>query len=109
MSDPVSFVFVTVTGENVVRCTPDPVVVSGTNVLVNFRLVTDGWVFPDTGAVVVANGGPSFPYPSWTLAPQSAALLDTVQVKGDFAYTVTVQHAASGRRLSIDPAIRNQH
>ncbi len=108
MSDTVQFVFVTVSGENQVRCTPDPVLVSGANVLINFRLVTEGWVFPDSAAVVVAQGGGSFPYPSWTLAPQSAALFDTVEVKGDFAYTVTVQHVASGRRLSIDPAIRNQ-
>lgn len=108
MSDAVKFVFVTITGDNVVRCTPDPVVVSGSNVLINYRLVTDGWVFPDAGAVTVANGGPSFPIPSWTLAPQSAALLDTVQVKGDFNYSVTVTHVASGRRMTIDPAIRNQ-
>ncbi|RVT49779.1 hypothetical protein [Rubrivivax albus] len=108
MSDAVKLVFVTVSGENVVRCTPDPAAVSGSNVLINFRLVTDGWVFPDSGAVVVSQPGSSFPYASWTLAPQSAALLDTVESKGDYSYTVTVMHQASGRRLSIDPTIRNQ-
>lgn len=108
MSDNVRFVFVTVSGQEVVRCTPDPVDVSGANVLINFRIVTDGWVFPDTGAVTVADGGASFPYPSWTVAPQSAALLDTVAAKGDFSYTLALTHVASGRRVTVDPSIRNQ-
>lgn len=108
MADAIETIFVTVSGEQVVRCRPDPADVRGSNVLLHFRLVTDGWVFPDEGAVVVAQPGGSFPYPSWTLGPQSAALLDTVQAKGDFAYTVTVLHQTSGRRLSFDPTIRNE-
>lgn len=108
MSDTVKFVFVTINGQEVVRCTPDPVDVSGVNVLINFRIVTDGWVFPDTGAVTVADGGTTFPYPSWTLGPQSAALLDTGVEKGDFSYTLALTHVASGRRVTVDPSIRNQ-
>lgn len=108
MAGSVKLVFVTVSGSGVVTTTPEPVIVTGSNVLINFRLVTEGWVFPDVDAITVDNPGPTFPHACWPIGPQSVGLLDTVQTKADFKYNVTVVHQATGQALHFDPTIRNQ-
>lgn len=108
MSDSTQFVRVTVVND-VVVCQPDPVLVSGSNVLLLYHLATDGYIFPATDAVTVSQPGGSFPHPSNTINDLNVSLLDTVEQKGDFAYTVTVVHQASGRRFSVDPTIRNEN
>ena len=109
MSDSVKHVLVTVDRNEQVRCTPDPVNVSGTNVLIAFRLLTEGYAYPDQDAIVVTNPGSTFPYASWTLNPQLATQLDVDNADGDFSYTVNVVQVASGRHLSVDPTIRNEN
>lgn len=108
MSNAVQHVLVTVDPAGQLRCRPDPVVVRGPNVLISFRLMTEGYAFPEQGAVVVAQPGDSFPIPAWTVSSALAVLLDRDDVAGDFAYTVTVVHVDSGRRLSVDPTVRNE-
>jgi hypothetical protein len=88
-------------------CTPELVDVTADNTLISFELKSDDYHFPDTGAVVVANGGSDFPYPAWTVKPTQAAVLDLDLIEGDFSYTVTVVHNQSGAVLTVDPTIKN--
>lgn len=108
MPNAVQHVLVTVDTQGQLRCRPDPVVVQGADVLISFRLMTQGYAFPEQGAVVVAQPGDSFPIPAWTVSASLAVLLDRDDVVGDFAYTVNVVHVASGQRLSVDPTVRNE-
>lgn len=86
---------------------PDPVDVRTPNVLLVFRLRGTEWAFPESGAIVVHQGGSAFPCPSWTLGPQTAALLDLDPSPAVYEYTVTVVHTQTQQRLSFDPTIRN--
>jgi hypothetical protein len=86
---------------------PDPVVVDTHNALVVFSLATDGYHFPATGAIVVTTPNGDFPYSSWTLKPQEAAILDLGNDAGEYEYTVTVVDDATGRVITLDPVIRN--
>ena len=104
----VQHVLVTVDAAGTITCAPAQLDVSGTDVLITFLLSGSDWIFPDTGAVVVSNGGSRFPIPSWTVNKKQAALLDCDTAAGSFSYTVTVQHAVTGRTRSIDPTIRNE-
>jgi hypothetical protein len=92
---------------NEVRVRPDPLPASGSDELLVFKLLTGGWSFPDSGALTVAAGGSDFPYASWTINPQLAALFDADGTVADYGYTVTVQHT-SGTVLKHDPTIKNQ-
>jgi len=104
----VRHVVVNVDAAGNISCVPAELNVSGADVLITFALDGNGWVFPDTGAVVVTNGGSQFPIPSWTLNRKQAALLDCDSSPGSFSYTVTVQHQTSGHKRSIDPTIKNE-
>jgi hypothetical protein len=86
---------------------PDPVVVDTHNALVVFTLSTDGYVFPDDDAIVVNTPNSNFPYSSWTVKPQQAALMDVANSAGDFEYTVNVVNKATGQVLTLDPVIHN--
>lgn len=99
---------VTVDAAGTMSVMPDPVNVTGPNVLLAFRLVGADWVFPDAGAIVVNDGGSAFPYPAWTVNPQLAVLVDLDPSPADFSYTVTVVHATTQRRISVDPTIKNE-
>ena len=90
-----------------VSCTPDPVKVSAANVLIVFDLQTAGYAFPATNAVVVMTPGTQFPYPSWTMSPSSASLLDIDGDTSNYAYTVNVVELSTGHHLSVDPTIKN--
>jgi hypothetical protein len=103
----VRHVLVSVNAQGQPSCVPEVLDVSGEDVLITFHLNAADWIFPDTGAVVVQNGGTQFPIPSWTVHKKQAALLDCDSAAGDFSYTVWVQHAQTGRRASVDPTIRN--
>jgi hypothetical protein len=87
---------------------PDPVNVAGPDALLAFRLVGADWVFPDEGAIVVHAGGSAFPYPSWTVNPQLAVLVDLDPSPAEFHYTVSVVHSTTRQRVSIDPTIKNE-
>lgn len=104
----VRHVVVNVDAAGTISCVPAELNVSGSDVLITFALNSSDWVFPDSGAVVVSNGGSQFPIPSWTLNRKQAALLDCDNSPGSFSYTVTVQHASTGHQRSIDPTIKNE-
>lgn len=108
MSGLTTQVQVNVDSKGNVSCSPDPIPVKGANVLIQFKLVGEGWEFADKDAIVVDNPGSNFPYPSWTLKPQRAALLDADNSTGDFKYSVTVVETSSGRPVVFDPTIRNE-
>jgi hypothetical protein len=103
----VRHVLVNVNAAGQAVCTPAELDVSGAGVLISFHLNGSDWEFPDSGAVVVSNGGSQFPIPSWTVHKKLAALLDCDSEPGSFDYSVTVQHAVTGRRVKVDPTIRN--
>ena len=91
-----------------VTTTPNPVKVRNQNVLLTYQLLTPGYAFSDSEAIVVSNGAEQFPYPSWTQSASTAALLDVNSAAGDFAYTVTVVELATGKALRVDPTIGNE-
>lgn len=104
---------VSIDAESRTRITCDPPVrtvteTEGPDVSIHFRLRGDDWVFPDTDAIVVTDGGDQFPEPSDTVRPRLAKLLDCNSATGTFSYTVTVQNRVTGQRSSIDPVIKNE-
>ena len=92
-----------------ITCVPDPVPVKGRNVLLHFVLQADGYVFPQSDAIVIDPPSPQFPQASRTLPPSdtTATLLDLNTMAGDFKYTVAVQDVGTGKRIELDPMIRN--
>jgi len=101
-------VHVTVDSGKVV-CDPHALPATGRDVKLKFVLKTDGYVFPNEGAVVVSQPGLQFPEPSQTVPPSNtiATLLDRNTAVGTFSYTVTVQQVSSGQLLRVDPTIIN--
>ena len=99
---------VTVTTDGTtVTCTPSTVLVTNPNTLVVFNLTTSGYNFPATSAVVVNTPNTDFPYASWTVKPQQAAIFDSKVINGNYEYTCTIVNTATGQVLSIDPVIQN--
>jgi hypothetical protein len=107
-SQNVTKIKVTVSASGALQCAPDPASVKGANALLAFELDTDDYKFPNTAAVVVSSPGDDFPYASWTLSSEEAALYDENNDKVQYAYTVTVVHKHSGQVLSVDPTIVNE-
>jgi hypothetical protein len=101
----VKHVSVTIDSSGNPVCTPDPLYVGSTNVLVYATLDATGYTFPDTGALVITGAPPDFPYQSWTVKPQLAALLDLGHNSGDYGYTVYVNGPSGVRK--VDPVIKN--
>lgn len=103
-------VIVKVDADGKPTCTPAILSVSAPSVDLLFILQATGYVFPASNAVVVTNPGTQFPNGSQTVPPANtrATLYDANTLPGDFAYTVTVQHVASGQQSSVDPTIRNE-
>lgn len=105
-----SQVDVSVGANNAVSCSPDPVPVHGPNVNLKFNLVTPGYVFAPTGAVVVTDGGNEFPDASKTSADgKTATLHDRNSAKASYKYTVTVQPSGGGQPIVYDPTIQNEN
>jgi len=102
-------VHVSVDNSGNVVCKPNPLPATGRDVTLKFVLKTDGYVFPNDGAVVVSEPGLQFPEPSQTVPPSNtiATLLDRNTALATFSYTVTVQQVSSGQLLRIDPTIIN--
>jgi hypothetical protein len=104
-------IVVTVDANKNVVCTPEKVsVLDRCNAVLKFVLKTNGYVFPEQGAVVVENPGKQFPLPSRTLPghPRRATLYDDNSAGGSFKYSVYVKDAATGQVLMVDPTIDNQ-
>jgi len=102
-------VHVTVDASGTVDCDPNPLPADGRDIHLKFVLKTDGYVFPQDAAVVVANPGEEFPEPSKTVPPNAviATLYDRNTGPGTFRYTVTVQKVSSGELFRHDPTIDN--
>lgn len=105
-------VYVTVNQHGVATCTCAPVsadLPSTPNITLTYALnAPAGWVFPTTGAVVVASPSNQFPDPSIT-APDgmSATLGDLNTDANSYNYTVSVVKTATGECLTHDPIIKN--
>ena len=100
-------IHVTVDTLGAVSCDPNPVPADGKDIKLKFVLLTDGYVFPDSDAVVVTNPGGEFPEPSKTPSSTIATLFDRNTGPGTFRYTVTVQKVSTGELLRHDPSISN--
>jgi len=100
---------VTVDSSDKVFCDPNPLPADGRDIKLKFVLKTDGYVFPQTDAVVVSNPGTEFPEPSQTIGPDDtkATLFDRNTGPGTFTYTVTVKKVATGEFFRHDPSINN--
>ena len=103
----VKYIFVSVEDGGVLKVVPEQAQVEGLDVLLTFCLTTDGWRFPATGAVTVAQPGTSFPFTAWTVKDQLAVLPDRNNESGTFSYTVAVEQDG-GLRLTVDPTIVNE-
>jgi len=101
-------VIVTVNSSGTPVCTPDTVQATGRNCILTFHLRTDGYVFPDSDAVVVTDGGTEFPTPSTTPLPTKVHLFNRNSRRALFKYTVTVKEVSSGRLIPLDPSIQNE-
>jgi hypothetical protein len=104
---PVVYVDVRVGADEQVTFSPDPVNVKKPHTLLVFRLKTAGWAFADEGAIEVTEPGTQFPAASWTEQADRASLLDLMSESGQFKYSVTLVHKKTGKRLVIDPEIKN--
>ena len=105
---PVS-VTVTTDGNGVVsiHCKPDPVNVGTCNTLIGFSLDTPGYRFRTVKTIELDQPNDDFPYPSWTVTPTLATLLDLCNQVDVFKYTVYVIDIATGIEYSVDPEIKN--
>jgi hypothetical protein len=106
-ASPVVFVDVRVGADEQVSFSPDPVNVKKADTLLVFRLKTAGWAFADENAIEVAEPGTQFPTRSWTEQADRASLLNLTTEAGQFKYSVTLVNKSSGKRLVVDPIIKN--
>lgn len=100
-------VHVRIDSAETVICDPNPLPADGKNIKLKFVLLTDGYVFPQSDAVVVTNPGVEFPEPSKTPSDTLATLFDRNSCAGTFTYTVTVKKVATGELFRHDPSIDN--
>lgn len=108
MAGLIKHVQVRVDDEGKVTCSPDPVKVQGPNALLVFKMTSPDWTFTDSNAITVENPGTDFPYPSWTIKPTTAVLVDLDNVKGTYSYCVSVVQSSTGRQFLGDPSIQNE-
>jgi hypothetical protein len=104
----VKHVVVTIDGSGNPVVTPDTVNVTSNYVLVYATIdpSAPGYTFPDTDAIVVNTQNSDFPYPSWTVKPTLAAVVDLGHNAGSYNYTVFV-NGPTGQKLRVDPVIKN--
>jgi hypothetical protein len=94
-------------GEVTITCTPNPVNVGSCNTLIGFKLETPGYRFRAVKTIELDEPNDDFPYPSWTVAPTLATLLDLCNQIDIFKYTVHVVDTKTGIEYSVDPEIKN--
>lgn len=87
-------------------CSPDLVTVDTSNALIDFQLTTPGYAFDPDGPITFNEATTDFP-DLWLISPTQVTLRDRCTTAGDFAFTVHVIESSSGRRLKVDPTIRN--
>jgi hypothetical protein len=94
-------------GDVTITCTPNSLGVGTCNTLIGFSLDTPGYRFRALKTIELDEPSSDFPYPSWTVAPTTATLLDLCNQAGVFPYTVHVVDTATGQEYSVDPEIKN--
>ncbi|UDF36646.1 UNVERIFIED_ORG: hypothetical protein LHJ69_06105 [Shinella sp. XGS7] len=95
-----------VTDPPTATCTPESVTVDTSNALIDFQLQTPGYVFDPEGPITFNEATTDFP-DLWFISPTQVTLRDRCTTAGDFAFTVHVIESSSGRRIKVDPGIRN--
>ena len=100
-------VHVTIDSSGTVNCDPNPLPADGKDIKLKFVLLTDGYVFPQEKAVVVANPGVEFPEPQKHRATPSPRRSDRSTLVRESTYTVTVQKVSTGELLRHVPLINN--
>jgi hypothetical protein len=94
-------------GDVTITCTPNPVNVGIYNTLIGFSLDTPGYRFRAVKTIELDEPNDDFPYPSWTVAPTLATLLDLCNQIDIFKYTIHVIDTRTGIEYSVDPEIKN--
>ena len=111
LANPVVLVSVTVVvdpdGNVIITCTPNPVPVDGFHTLIVFSLDTKGYRFKTTNAIELDKPHKDFPFPSWTVAPTLATLVDLCNTQDVFKYTVNIVDTITDVEYSVDPEIKN--
>lgn len=100
-------VSVSVSSIGVIACSPDPVPVSGADATITFNLVTSGYTFPTSGAIVVPAPSNQFPNPSSTVSSTTATLFDVNSDDQEYKYVVRVIRSSDNQPLDLDPTIQN--
>ena len=105
-------VYVTVNQHGVATCTCAPTqadLLPPPGVTLTYTLTAPtGWVFPDTGAVIVPLPANQFPDPSVTASGgMSATLFDENTDGHSYAYTVCVVKTGTTESVLHDPVIKN--
>lgn len=100
-------VSVSVSSPGVISVSPDPVAVSGADQTITFNLLSSGYSFRATNAVVVPQPASQFPNPSSTVSPTQATLLDANTDSNSYKYVVHLVKNSDGSPLSLDPTIQN--
>ena len=100
-------VTVTVDAKGQIHCDPDVLLVKGKIPAIQFLLVTDGYAFPEQGAVVLKKSSPDFPDKAETVNAKHVNLKDLNKTKGSHAYGVTVIETSSGKAIDLDPTVVN--
>ncbi len=109
-TDNVYVVSVTVTSDNDLQFSPDPVVISKENALITFNLLTPGYIFPVDGTALVVNDDDEEEFPiAWYINPVMIGLADYNNNADEYEYTMTVQNIATGARIVKDPQIKNNN
>ncbi len=94
-------------GNVTISCAPNPVPVDAAHALIGFNLDTAGYRFRAVRTIELDEPDSDFPFPSWTVSPTLATLLDLCQTVDTFKYTVHVVDTKTGEEYSVDPEIKN--
>lgn len=98
---------ISVSAPGIINVSPDPIPVSGANATITFNLLTSGYHFPSSNAVVVPQPGSQFPNPATTVSPTSATLFDANTDANSYKYVVHLVRTSDNQPLNLDPIIEN--
>jgi hypothetical protein len=100
-------VSVSVSSPGVITVNPDSVPVSGPDQTITFNLLSSGYSFRSSNAVVVPQPASQFPNPSSTVSATQATLFDVNSDSNSYKYVVHLVKNSDGSPLSLDPTIQN--
>lgn len=94
-------------GNVTVHCQPDEVPVSEQYTTLYFQLVSSGYHFPESGAVVLTPSDPQFPLVAWRESDTLVKLFDFNTDSAAHPYQVYVRKNGTNQLFSHDPTILN--